>query len=258
MSAGARPGDISGAMERATANARRGELIWEPSAESLDRATITRYMRWLADERGHRFDDYNSLWQWSVTELEGFWASVWDFFEVQASAPYSEVLPERVMPGARWFPGAGGARTPCPGREGESLIPEECTEEVGEAAHLLGGDGAVAVSDASGAARERTGATTKGVRPVGGAGAAVLLVRLPVSAQLVVALALIRIGQDRVRLVGVLELLLGGLVAGVTVRMELARKAPIGLLDLGLGRRLGNAQDLVVVLVLHPTAASAL
>ena len=93
-------------MERATANARRGELIWEPSAESLNRATITRYMRWLADERGHRFDDYNSLWQWSVTELEGFWASVWDFFEVQASAPYSEVLPERVMPGARWFPGA--------------------------------------------------------------------------------------------------------------------------------------------------------
>jgi acetoacetyl-CoA synthetase len=93
-------------METPTANARPGELIWEPPAESADRATMTRYMRWLVDERGHGFDDYDSLWQWSVAELEEFWASIWDFFDVQASAPYSQVLPERVMPGARWFPDA--------------------------------------------------------------------------------------------------------------------------------------------------------
>ena len=62
-------------MERATANARRGELIWEPSAESLNRATITRYMRWLADERGHRFDDYN-LALTAMTALMGV-VQVW-------------------------------------------------------------------------------------------------------------------------------------------------------------------------------------
>jgi len=67
---------------------------------------MTRYMRWLAAERGQSFDDYGALWEWSVTELEDFWTSIWDFFEVQASAPYSKVLPERVMPGARWFEGA--------------------------------------------------------------------------------------------------------------------------------------------------------
>jgi acetoacetyl-CoA synthetase len=72
----------------------------------VERATMTRYMRWLAAERGQPFDDYGALWEWSVTELEDFWASIWDFFEVQASAPYSKVLPERVMPGARWFEGA--------------------------------------------------------------------------------------------------------------------------------------------------------
>jgi acetoacetyl-CoA synthetase len=93
-------------MESTTAGGARGTLLWEPSQESIERATMTRYMRWLAAERGHSFDDYRSLWEWSVTELEGFWASIWDFFEVQASEPYSEVLPERVMPGARWFPGA--------------------------------------------------------------------------------------------------------------------------------------------------------
>jgi acetoacetyl-CoA synthetase len=86
--------------------AEGGEILWRPSPERVERATMTRYMRWLAAERGRRFDDYQALWEWSVTELEEFWASIWDFFEVEASAPYSEVLPQRVMPAARWFPGA--------------------------------------------------------------------------------------------------------------------------------------------------------
>jgi acetoacetyl-CoA synthetase len=94
-------------MEGATTReAKRGELLWKPSAERIEHATMTRYMRWLRAERGLAFDDYEALWEWSVTELERFWASIWDFFEVQASVPYSEVLPRRVMPGARWFPGA--------------------------------------------------------------------------------------------------------------------------------------------------------
>jgi acetoacetyl-CoA synthetase len=92
-------------MDRATAKPGRGELLWEPSAENIDRATMTRYMRWLG-ERGRSFEDYASLWQWSVDELEEFWASIWDFFDVQPSAPYTRVLPKRVMPGAQWFRGA--------------------------------------------------------------------------------------------------------------------------------------------------------
>jgi len=93
-------------MERTMANAGRGELLWEPSAESVERSTMTRYMRWLATERGRAFDDYQALWEWSVRELEEFWASIWDFFEVRASAPYSRVLADRAMPGASWFEGA--------------------------------------------------------------------------------------------------------------------------------------------------------
>jgi acetoacetyl-CoA synthetase len=92
--------------ESETAATRRGELLWEPSAESMERATMTRFMRWLADERNLTFDDYESLWRWSATEIEDFWASIWDFFEVESSARYSEVLPDRAMPGATWFPGA--------------------------------------------------------------------------------------------------------------------------------------------------------
>jgi acetoacetyl-CoA synthetase len=88
------------------ARLRRGELLWEPSPESIERSAMTRYMRWSAAERGLEFDDYEALWRWSTTEIEDFWASIWEYFEVIAEPSYEQVLPERVMPGARWFEGA--------------------------------------------------------------------------------------------------------------------------------------------------------
>src|SRR5919202_912246 len=63
-------------------------------------------MRWLKDEKGLSFGDYNDLWEWSVTDLEGFWASVWQYCGIEASKPYERVLAKREMPGAEWFSGA--------------------------------------------------------------------------------------------------------------------------------------------------------
>jgi acetoacetyl-CoA synthetase len=83
-----------------------GELLWTPSPESVERRNMTRYTQWLESERGLFFDGYAPLWEWSVTELEDFWASIWDFFEVSSPTPHSAVLAERKMPGARWFEGA--------------------------------------------------------------------------------------------------------------------------------------------------------
>jgi acetoacetyl-CoA synthetase len=82
------------------------EKLWEPSPESIERATMTRYMRWLERESGLRFGSYEELWEWSVSELEDFWASIWEFFDVRAAKPYEHVLADRSMPGTRWFEGA--------------------------------------------------------------------------------------------------------------------------------------------------------
>jgi acetoacetyl-CoA synthetase len=79
-------------------------ILWQPSRERTDRATITRYARWLNETRGLALDDYHALWRWSVEDLEGFWASIWDFFGVDSR--YDSVLASREMPGAQWFPGA--------------------------------------------------------------------------------------------------------------------------------------------------------
>ena len=60
-------------------------IVWEPSRERLASATITRYREWVNETRGLALEDYAALWQWSVDELEEFWASIWEFFEVDAS-----------------------------------------------------------------------------------------------------------------------------------------------------------------------------
>jgi len=86
--------------------AAEGTLLWEPSDELKQDSNISRYMQWLADERNLSFGSYNDLWEWSVTDLEGFWSSVWDFCGVVSSEPYEKVLAKREMPGSEWFPGA--------------------------------------------------------------------------------------------------------------------------------------------------------
>jgi len=67
---------------------------------------IRLYQNWLRDQRGLSFATYNDLWQWSVTELDAFWQSIWDYFEVQSPTPHTAVLARNVMPGAVWFEGA--------------------------------------------------------------------------------------------------------------------------------------------------------
>jgi acetoacetyl-CoA synthetase len=81
-------------------------IVWTPSPERIASATITSYRKWLNETRGLELEGYPDLWQWSVDELEEFWGSIWEFFEVQASEPYVRVLTTREMPGAQWFPGA--------------------------------------------------------------------------------------------------------------------------------------------------------
>jgi acetoacetyl-CoA synthetase len=82
------------------------ELLWRPTDEEIERATLTRFGRWLGDERGLRFDSYEAMWRWSVDDLDAFWTALIEFFDVQFSSPPRAVLGRREMPGAEWFPGA--------------------------------------------------------------------------------------------------------------------------------------------------------
>ncbi|ART50417.1 acetoacetate--CoA ligase [Acidovorax carolinensis] len=67
---------------------------------------IRLYQNWLREQRGLQFADYDALWRWSVTDLDAFWQSIWDYFDLQSPTPHSAVLAKNTMPDAQWFPGA--------------------------------------------------------------------------------------------------------------------------------------------------------
>lgn len=79
---------------------QEGALLWTPSADFIARSRLTHYLDWLARERGLHFsantpEGYAKLWEWSTTELEAFWTSVWDYLDLRASTPFTKMLGDR-------------------------------------------------------------------------------------------------------------------------------------------------------------------
>ncbi|ANP49997.1 acetoacetyl-CoA synthetase [Streptomyces griseochromogenes] len=88
----------------------RPEPFLPPDPKTAAGSRIADFARWAARHQGAETiqdpTDYRALHHWSVTDLEGFWAAVWQYFDIDAATPYQRVLAEETMPGARWFPGA--------------------------------------------------------------------------------------------------------------------------------------------------------
>ncbi|MEE2762970.1 MAG: acetoacetate--CoA ligase [Pseudomonadota bacterium] len=80
-------------------------VVWSPSEAVLTKSRMGRFKAWL-EEQGHGpFADYHALHQWSIDELETFWAKVWDYCGLVCDTPAERILGSRAMPGAEWFPG---------------------------------------------------------------------------------------------------------------------------------------------------------
>ncbi|WP_067129258.1 acetoacetate--CoA ligase [Microtetraspora malaysiensis] len=76
-----------------------GALLWEPTAEVVRNAKITRYAEWLG-----RKGDYQDIWEWSVESPAEFWTSIWDYFAVVGDRADGPVL-SGTMPDVTWFEG---------------------------------------------------------------------------------------------------------------------------------------------------------
>ncbi len=83
------------------------EMLWKPTDDQIKATNLYRFMQMVNERFDLAFDDYSQLYQWSVDQLSDFWASVWEFVQIQSSKPYQTVIdaPDR-MPGAKWFQGA--------------------------------------------------------------------------------------------------------------------------------------------------------
>src|ERR1700682_4084695 len=127
--------------------------------------------------------------------------------------------------------------------------PRSLEPKARETAGLAGGVGVEEVAEIA-EARGASGGPATGLGLVLARKLLLALDPLPVSAHLVVLRSLLGIAQHLVGFVDYLEPI-GGLWVLVDVRVVLAGQAPIGGLDLLLGRGPGDAEGLVVVLVLR-------
>lgn len=84
----------------------KSKLLWTPGDSFKAESNLTAYMNWLPNHGYPKFEEYQELWKWSVENLEEFWASLWDYFEISAHTPYETVLGGDTMPHYSWFDGA--------------------------------------------------------------------------------------------------------------------------------------------------------
>ena len=102
------------------------DLLWQPPPDARDTTRIGAFLRDAEARTGRSFSDYADLWQWSVDDLDGFWRTVVDFFAVPYDGDVEEVLADRSMPGAQWFPGLrlnyAEAMLALPGRADDDVV----------------------------------------------------------------------------------------------------------------------------------------
>ena len=81
-------------------------VLWSPSPSFRENSRLAHYLTWLDAHKGLKFDDYASVWKWSVEEVEDFWESLWEYFSVKSYTPWKRVLEGAEMPGYKWFTGS--------------------------------------------------------------------------------------------------------------------------------------------------------
>ncbi len=81
--------------------------LWEPSEERVQQTNMLRFMKRVNEKYNQDFRDYPALYQWSIDNIPDFWETLWDFAEIRASRPYTQIVDDLTkMPGAKWFSGA--------------------------------------------------------------------------------------------------------------------------------------------------------
>ncbi|MBN9099751.1 MAG: acetoacetate--CoA ligase [Pseudonocardia sp.] len=82
------------------------DAVWTPTADRIEHSALRDYLNWLEKREGCSFPDHDALHAWSVEDLDRFWVSLVDYYQVEFSTPWRHVRTSDPMPRTRWFPGA--------------------------------------------------------------------------------------------------------------------------------------------------------
>ena len=68
-------------------------LLWQPTEERLRNTNMFQFMQYVNQRHGKNFNTYGELYEWSVSDIPQFWATIWDYGEVICSrGTYIRVL----------------------------------------------------------------------------------------------------------------------------------------------------------------------
>lgn len=82
------------------------DILWTPSPERANASTMAAFQSCVEARTGQCFQNYQEMWNWSVSDLEAFWSEIAAFFQLGFYEKPKAVLADAEMPGAKWFPGA--------------------------------------------------------------------------------------------------------------------------------------------------------
>ncbi|MFY7828741.1 MAG: acetoacetate--CoA ligase [Flectobacillus sp.] len=80
------------------------KILWSPSEQQIAQSNLTAFMDYLRNEYSLDFNNYQELWQWSVSDISKFWDIFLKYSGIHYSGEYQAVLAGR-MPQAKWFEG---------------------------------------------------------------------------------------------------------------------------------------------------------
>jgi len=78
--------------------------LWKPTPKTIRDANITWFIERVNQKHNLDIHNYETLYRWSIENIEDFWATMWEFGEIKASRQYTDVVDDITkMPGTKWF-----------------------------------------------------------------------------------------------------------------------------------------------------------
>lgn len=82
------------------------KVLWQPDEAFKKHSNIQIFINWLYVNKNFGFNNYQELWEWSVTDPSAFWESLWEYFKIISHTPYSKAISDDLMPHTQWFEGS--------------------------------------------------------------------------------------------------------------------------------------------------------
>mgnify|MGYP002640364837 CR=1 FL=1 len=81
--------------------------LWTPDPEIMKNSNMQIFLTNIAEKYSLENADYQTVHQWSVTNISDFWLEVWNFTNIISSSAFNRVVDNpKKMPGSKWFEGS--------------------------------------------------------------------------------------------------------------------------------------------------------